>query len=291
MCKKEIEIYKRKKEKSMRTFMNEQRVQMLKELDELIRRAESILKSAPEGSLRVIKNHNTSQYYWKNSKTGNQGKYIRKSNKELIENLAQKEYIEKILPVLEEKRDALMECDQLCDWSIIEEIQKKIQQSKKTFIVPIRLNDDDYAKEWMSKMANSMTQMKGQLLNKYPLNEDTGIMTEKGELVRSKSEKIIADKLFMMKIPYIYELPLYMKKTGYIYPDFTVLNIQQRKVMYWEHFGLMNREEYCESAIKKIRLYEKNHMYQGQQLITTYETPNQLLDTEILQGIIKEYLK
>ena len=49
--------------------------------------------------------------------------------------------------------------------------------------------------------------------------EDIEILTEKGESVKSKSEKIIADKLNMMNIPYCYEVPLYLKGYGYVKPD------------------------------------------------------------------------
>lgn len=40
--------------------------------------------------------------------------------------------------------------------------------------------------------------------------------TEKGEIVRSKSEKIIADRYHGLGIPYIYELPIRMKELSYI---------------------------------------------------------------------------
>ena len=40
------------------------------------------------------------------------------------------------------------------------------------------------------------------------------ILTDRGERVRSKSEKIIADYLFRKGIPYKYEKPLYLKGLG-----------------------------------------------------------------------------
>ena len=49
------------------------------------------------------------------------------------------------------------------------------------------------------------------------------IYTERGERVRSKSEKIIADKLFLQNIPYHYERPIYLKGFGMVYPDFCCL--------------------------------------------------------------------
>lgn len=81
--------------------------------------------------------------------------------------------------------------------------------------------------------------------------ESIEILTEKGESVKSKSEKIIADKLNMMNVPYCYEGPLYMKGYGHVKPDFKVVNVATRKEYYWEHFGLMSDEEYAKKAIKK----------------------------------------
>lgn len=53
------------------------------------------------------------------------------------------------------------------------------------------------------------------------------ILTNRGERVRSKSEKIIADCFFRKGIPYKYECPLYLKGLGIIYPDFTILSKKQ----------------------------------------------------------------
>ena len=55
------------------------------------------------------------------------------------------------------------------------------------------------------------------------------IYTERGERVRSKSEKIIADKLFLQNISYHYERPIYLKGFGMVYTDLCCLDIRRRK--------------------------------------------------------------
>lgn len=50
------------------------------------------------------------------------------------------------------------------------------------------------------------------------------ILTEKGERVRSKSEKILADYFYRKNILYKYEKTLYLKGYGTVYPDFTFLS-------------------------------------------------------------------
>ena len=49
--------------------------------------------------------------------------------------------------------------------------------------------------------------------------KELGLITEKGEYVRSKSEKIIADTLTKNNINYVYELPLRLKGYGTVKPD------------------------------------------------------------------------
>ena len=67
--------------------------------------------------------------------------------------------------------------------------------------------------------------------NPYPKTEE--LVTNNGEIVRSKSEKIIADLLFMLGIPYVYECPL-DTPGGTIYPDFTILDISTRDALGWD---------------------------------------------------------
>lgn len=63
------------------------------------------------------------------------------------------------------------------------------------------------------------------------------ILSEKGERVRSKSEKILADYFYRNQIPYKYERPLYLKNFGTVHPDFTFLSRKTRQEIYWEHDG------------------------------------------------------
>ena len=117
------------------------------------------------------------------------------------------------------------------------------------------------------------------------------IVTEKGERVRSKSEKILADYFYRNNILYQYEKPLYLKGYGTIYPDFTFLSKKTRKEIYWEHFGKMDLPEYAKNAADKLHMYARNGIYPGDRLITTYETMEQPLDTAIVQKLITYHFK
>lgn len=67
--------------------------------------------------------------------------------------------------------------------------------------------------------------------------------TSRGELVRSKTEWIIADKLLAAGMRYSYESRLEIGGSVY-YPDFTIWDDDAGVTWYWEHLGLMNTPEY-----------------------------------------------
>lgn len=243
------------------------------------------LEKAPEGTLRIAHNHNTVQYYWKNQNSGSGGTYIKRSDIEIARQLAQKDYATRLIKIAEQKRRALDQCLKNYNGKEMEEFYENFSEDRKVLIKPYILSEKAYAELWIEEAKKSECGVK-----QYPINEENGIMTDKGELVRSKSEKILADKLYKMNIPYIYEKPLYLKNSQLIYPDFTVLNRFTRQEFYWEHFGMLDKPEYCESAVKKIAKYSSNQIYQGRKLLVTYETSTQFLKMSEVDGIINEFL-
>ena len=116
------------------------------------------------------------------------------------------------------------------------------------------------------------------------------IVTEKGERVRSKSEKILADYFYRNNILYQYEKPLYLKGYGTVYPDFTFLSPRLDKEIYWEHDGMMDDPVYAKSAIKKIEAYERNGIFPGERLILTFETSQSALSNNIIEAMVEKYL-
>jgi len=86
-------------------------------------------------------------------------------------------------------------------------------------------------------------------------------------MVRSKSEVIIANILFDRNIPFKYEVPLFASDGTFYIPDFTITwNGEQ---WYWEHLGLLDREDYRNHWQTKKEWYTK---YFPGRLITTTES-------------------
>ncbi|MDD2981210.1 MAG: hypothetical protein PHN80_14755 [Hespellia sp.] len=279
--------------------MNEVKEHLQHELEKLStieRMAEKDLREAPEGSLVISKSGNRTQYYHRTDPKNFHGKYIRKDNKKLAKQLAQKDYAEKILSLVKKGKKQLINFLSICEFDGIGTMYEELSQSRRNLISPYILPEDEYIAHWEQLQKENIEKaLKSQAYQSYQASTSfynilPEIYTEKGEQVRSKSEKILADKFYMKGIPYVYEMPLYLKGYGYIRPDFTVLNKRTRKEYYWEHLGLMSDENYCEKAIKKIECFEKNKIFPGAQLLLTYETKNNPLNMKIVDKIIQEYL-
>jgi hypothetical protein len=81
--------------------------------------------------------------------------------------------------------------------------------------------------------------------------------TLRDELVRSKSELTIADRLHSNKIDYLYEQPLTLNGTTR-YPDFTIEDSESGKKVYWEHCGMLMDPQYKDRWERKLNWYREN---------------------------------
>jgi hypothetical protein len=78
--------------------------------------------------------------------------------------------------------------------------------------------------------------------------------TSRNELVRSKAELAIAEKLIAMGVPYVYEQPLELGgRTRW--PDFTVVDDARGITFYWEHLGLLDDPAYARRWTTKRKAY------------------------------------
>jgi len=151
---------------------------------------------------------------------------------------------------------------------------------KTCWIQPICLSDEMFIERW-----NSIE------YERANYQEEKNIyVTRKNEKVRSKSEVIIANMLEERGIPYRYECVLQDENGIWAMPDFTVLNVRERKEYYWEHFGMMEDPSYAKSAIRKIAKYEVHGYYQGDGLIASYESLSNPLDIKQIEGLINHFL-
>jgi hypothetical protein len=88
-------------------------------------------------------------------------------------------------------------------------------------------------------------------------------------MVRSKSEVIISNMLFDREVAFEYEKPLYAPDGSFYLPDFTITWRGER--FFWEHLGMLHRDEYKRKWEIKKKWYEKH--FTGR-LVTTVEGSN-----------------
>lgn len=114
--------------------------------------------------------------------------------------------------------------------------------------------------------------------------------TLQGELVRSKSEVIIANMLYQNKIVYEYEKKLEFDNSIKI-PDFTIDDQESGNTIYWEHCGMMANEDYKKRWNNKKMFYAKHGIVEGENLIVSYDDENGGIDTSLIKALIDKYLK
>ena len=258
--------------------LKEQRIYLHKIIEEK-RRA---LEDAPKGRLRCKKNHERQEYYWVTDREDTIGRYLLADQQDLVKNLAQKAYDLKALGFAEEEYKRLCALEKYRSEHPLDSIYQKYTPSRRELVDPLLMTDEEYTEWW---------------LNRKPEHPASGFdkdspefFTKKNLRVRSKSEIFIADRLDDFLLPFIFEFPIYLIGRGWVYPDFTVLNIRLRKVYIWEHLGKMDDPGYVQDNLSKIRAYEKSGYFLGDNLILTFETKNLPLDTREIDRIIKHFL-
>lgn len=263
------------------------------ELKRIIKNAKQTLSSledVPEGFLQICHNRNGVQYYLVAKKEKRDRIYIRKSEVKLIKDLAQREYAKKVLKLALKYEKKINRFENKSPLDEIMQVFLKMSVDRQALIDPYISSEERFIDMWQKRNRKAIEKYGEKKIALNNQEENSLIYTDKGEQVRSKSEKIIADKLNRMAIPYCYECPLYLNGYGVVYPDFTVLNKRTRRVYYWEHLGMLEKESYIRNNVNKIETMEKNGIFPGQQLILTYEMEGHPLSTEMLQVMIRQYL-
>ena len=120
--------------------------------------------------------------------------------------------------------------------------------------------------------------------------------TEHGELVRSKSEWIIADKLHAAGIDYQYEQPLLLAGVER-FPDFTIVDDDSGVTWYWEHNGMLSNKDYRQRWERKLAAYREQGILPLSEgggdngtLLVTEEKAGTGLDAEEIQSNIDAIL-
>ena len=199
-----------------------------------------------------------------------------------IRELALVEYHEALLPVLEKQIGNLKIT--LNTEERLAEAYARMYEGKRILFEPDIISVGDIIKKFNKETYEGLA---------FDENDHTEYFTNRGERVRSKSEKIIADELDRRDVPYKYEKPLILLAEGKqrkLFPDFTTLNKTTGKVIYLEHLGMMDNSYYYNNTLSKLDVYEKNGLLIGRDVLLLHESAHQPLNTRIISDYIGEFL-
>lgn len=237
---------------------------------------EARLSALPEGELHIYPAGNSTKWI-----CAHQGRqiYLPKSKRSLAEALALKKYYSLLLG---EVKDELSLLNSMSNRSRALSASDLLSESSPYY----ELLQSHFSKD---KFPVSVQKWCSEAYETNGLHPEHLIHTTlAGHKVRSKSEVIIANLLYTNGIPYRYEAALALNEIT-VYPDFTILHPTSQQLFYWEHFGMMDKSNYCDAACNKLKSYCYNGIFPSMQLITTYETGKVPIRSEQVQQIISQY--
>jgi hypothetical protein len=255
-------------------------------LEKEIRELQKRLEKAPKGSLRCHKNGKTFRWYFidetdhrekgKNAKR----KYIsKKTERPLAEKLARKAYDKRKLVGCKKELTALK---RYLNYSNSEMMPEQRYLSENSGFRELLISD-------MTLMNKELEEWKAAGYPRNPFyQENLQVCSSDGTMVRSKSEALIASELATNGIPYRYECALELEGQTF-YPDFTIRHPFSGKVFIWEHFGMVDQEEYLERTLKKLRVYLRNGFIPDINFIMTFETRQVPLGYDVVFRVIQDY--
>ncbi len=230
--------------------------------------------SYPDGIINIKTTKSGSYYYWH---IDNKRNYLGRKDTDLVKQLIQKDLVSKAIKTAQKEAAVLQKLISEYPREVIEDLYDHLPECRKKYASPLFLDNEEYAQYWLSIP-----------FTPKPVGEDVpDFYTKKGEHVRSKSEVIIGDRLYAKGIPYKYECPLKVGK-DIIHPDFTILRLSDRKILYHEHCGKMGDKSYVEDMVSRVNQYGKAGIYCGDRLCFSFESSDHPLDISWLDDFIEK---
>lgn len=247
-----------------------------------------MLGKSPNGTLNICTRASgeTNYYHRYKDSEGSHLDYIpKKKNINLAKELANASYLKNLSIILSNQIDSLIKFNNSFSIKELEDAYYNLPLERQNLISPLFLSTDDFAKAWNDEPYEKNTKFAEGLL----------YTSDKGDLVRSKSELIIANYLHSNKnkIFYRYECPLQLENPHpiTIYPDFTIISRKTGRIVYLEHCGMLDNEQYANGFVNKMNTYISNDIIPGRDVILTAETSTQPLVIQTLWAQIQNIIE
>ena len=275
-------------------FEKEQLEEIFNGLTRKCHAVEKQLSQYPEGQLKVrrqrVKGKEYTFFYielpQKPGEVRRQRKNITK-DKDGVRTMARKEYLVAALERMNWDaavlREAISNIEDTSTDGVLSVLDPAIQkeivfQKQKDYLLP----DDPAEAKALLEWVNAP----------YPKNPNYSQFlkhrTSTGELVRTKSEAIVYEKLKEFKLAFRYENQLTAGDIV-LYPDFTIRRTDG-KIFFWEHAGRCDLQSYRDDLIWKIRTYESIGIGQWDNLIISFDVEDGRIDVREIEAQIKNKL-
>lgn len=254
---------------------------VLRDYENLLESCRKEFDSLPEGHLSWGRENGKVFYLYekKNEKSGKRGRQRIKEGNDLIRQLARKKYLEKFIPQLSKEADRLrkfiggrIDVDPA---QIIDSMKGVYSTLPEKYFFGDKMRDGEKWAQAPYRMSDYRPDEKKQT-------------TSRGLHVRSKSELLIAEKLYEFDIPFRYEELIRIAGRQYA-PDFTILK-RSGDLFYWEHMGLMENQNYRYKNKLKLAAYERAGIMPWRNLIITYDEYDGGINLAVIESEIRNRL-
>jgi len=252
---------------------------------DLLKQYEAWLSNAPEGRVYFRRNGEegrTSYYQYKEKGTGKiKRRTIKSEDAAMVAQIKLKLYLSRCLPAL---RKSVRDTERILDRFEAFD-PKQIADSLDDFYTAVPLPLEKIAKDPSGDTPSVWSGLNERQNTFRP--EDLRYQAE-GGMYRSKSEMLIATQLSRFGIPFKYEPELRFESFRF-YPDFAVLNQVENEVVYWEHIGLLDKDEYRRALDRKISTYYFHGIRPGDNLILSCDGEGHPLSALKIERIIRAH--
>ncbi len=237
-------------------------------------RCEQQLAALPEGKLRLVTAKG--KRYYRRLEDG-EYVYVGNGDKPGVQELQKRRFWETMLDHAKSNQ-RLME-NYLKRYRTTEpaEVMASLPKVYQSGILPVFPNSFDFEK-WAEGDYDKSEFCPDKLQHK----------TLKGDLVRSKSEAIIANLLYDRKIPYHYEENLNLEAER-IAPDFKIAVRTENRFKLLEHCGMMCDPIYREKFKRRLEQYILNGYIPWRDVFFTFDDVDGNIDTQAIRQMIENY--
>lgn len=251
-------------------------------LEKTIAQMEAFLEAAPQGSLTYKNDHGGYRRFYRRI-SGNL-KYIPGSESETARKLALKRLYKKAVPIARQEVETLLKLGNETD-RFENFIHDYLNDNPGIASLvgtgaPVKMDEaiEKRIQEWTEAPYIQSSYHPERLVHD----------TIRGDKVRSKSETSIADILYLAALPYRYECRCTFGNETF-YPDFIIMNPVTGEIYIWEHFGLMDMQEYVQRTAHKMQSYMLAGFFPGRNLIVTYEDGTNPFTMAQASQVVEEY--